>query len=294
MTMRYRDTILAPLGRIILEGGGLFLALFVIKSVLLKPVIALLPLSELAGKSLQGVVTICLIIAGYIAVVNLVEKRPVVELGLSRLGRDATMGLLGGLMAMSLVLITLWLAGAYTISTVAPSSGLLTGVIWIFLLALLEEILFRGVLYRVCEEHLGTLVALLVSALVFGGLHIFNDNANLVSVVSASLGGLFIGLFFTLTGRLWLPIFFHAGWNLAQTLGGIPLSGTEAFGRWLDSALAGPDWLTGGTFGPENSVVTLALCLAILLVCFRLARSRGLIRPLPRPVPRLEPKGPAS
>lgn len=223
-----------------------------------------------------------MIIGGYVLIAKRLEKRPVTELSPIRAGREAALGVVAGFGLMSAIIGVLWLLGAYSIAGIAATVLLIETVVWIFVLALLEEILFRGMLYRIIEQNLGTVAALSVSAVIFGGMHITNEDADLISVLSATLGGLLVGLLYTLTGRLWVPIFFHYGWNLSQIWWGTALSGTEEFGEFFDGRLEGPRWLTGGPFGPENSVLTLAVCAALLVGCFAHARRRGRLLPVRR------------
>jgi membrane protease YdiL (CAAX protease family) len=100
----------------------------------------------------------------------------------------------------------------------------------------------------------------ILSALIFGFLHIWNPNATLFSSVSIALtAGVILAMLYVITRRLWVPIGLHIGWNL--TLGGVygaPVSGGEP-GGIVVSDFTGPDWLTGGAFGPEASIITLCV-----------------------------------
>src|SRR5205085_9197084 len=125
-----------------------------------------------------------------------------------------------------------------------------------------EELIYRGVLYRVLEEGLGTVPALVVSAGVFGFTHGANPGATLASSAAIALeAGLLLGLAYTVTRSLWFPIGIHFGWNFAQ--GGIfnaPISGTQ-FPGMLNFKIVGPEVWTGGAFGPEASLVSVLVWL---------------------------------
>ncbi len=280
--MRIRNRYLDTVVRIPLEVILLIVPLFLIKKFLLKPALALLPLSETAAHTIQGLVTLLMILGAYILIVKLLENRAATELSPVKAGLEISLGLAAGFGLMSAILGTLWLLGVYSAASPTLTMQLIESIVWLFSLAPLEEVLFRGIAYRIVEQNLGTVAALVTSAAIFGGMHITNENADMTSVPSATLGGLFVGLFFTLTGRLWLPIFFHYAWNLSQIFWGTPLSGMGEFGRFFVGRLEGPAWLTGGAFGPENSVITLAACTTLLVGCFRLAQKRGLIVPFRR------------
>jgi membrane protease YdiL (CAAX protease family) len=125
-----------------------------------------------------------------------------------------------------------------------------------------EEIVFRGVVYRILENTFGTLTALIVSSVLFGLMHSTNPGATLFTSTAIALeAGLLLGLAYSATRSLWFPIGIHFGWNFAQ--GGIfsaPVSGFQ-FKGILDFRLSGPEILTGGSFGPEASIVALLVCL---------------------------------
>lgn len=129
---------------------------------------------------------------------------------------------------------------------------------------IVEEIMSRGIIFRISEDGVGTWGAILVSAFIFGFLHIWNPNATVFSCVSIALtAGVILGMLYVITRTLWVPIGMHIGWNL--TLGGIygaPVSGGEP-GGLLVARFSGPDWLTGGSFGPEASVITVLLFVLI-------------------------------
>jgi uncharacterized protein len=76
---------------------------------------------------------------------------------------------------------------------------------------------------------------------------------------------------------LWLPIFFHAGWNWAQVSLGVAVSGMEDLPNFVQSRLEGPDLITGGAFGPENSILTIGLVLILSLVAYYLTWKRGFV-----------------
>lgn len=280
--MKPRNRYLNAIAWIPLEVVLLIAPPFLIKKFLLKPALAALSLGEVAAGTIQGLVTLGMLVGGYVLLIRLVEKRNVAELSTVEIGRESALGLAASFGMMSGVIGVLWLLGAYSAGDPAFTATLVKSFVWLFVLALLEEVLFRGIAYRIIERNLGTVVALVLSATIFGGMHITNENATVISVLSAALGGLVVGLFYTITGRLWLPIFFHFGWNLSQIFWGTPMSGMTEFGKFFDGRLDGPAWLTGGAFGPENSVITLVACAALFVACFVFGRRRGLLVPYRR------------
>jgi len=131
------------------------------------------------------------------------------------------------------------------------------------------------VLFRVTEEGLGTWAALLISALFFGFAHAGNPGATAWSSAAIAIeAGLLFGLLYHVTRSLPVCMGLHAAWNFCQgTVYGIPVSGLKADG-WLVSTRTGPDWLSGGVFGAEASVVALTLCLLCSAALLALALRR--------------------
>lgn len=82
--------------------------------------------------------------------------------------------------------------------------------------AVAEEIVFRGLLFRILEEALGSWLALVISALLFGMYHLGNfEDPTLLSVASQTLGGIGFAAAYMLTRKVWLPIGLHWGWDFA-------------------------------------------------------------------------------
>jgi hypothetical protein len=165
------------------------------------------------------------------------------------------------------------------------------------LAGVLEEILIRGILFRILEQWLGSWIALAISAAIFGGLHFFNKGATPLDAAAISIeAGILLAAAYMLTRRLWLCIGTHIAWNFTQ--GGIfsvAVSGGENKGL-LSSRMVGPDWLTGGAFGAEASVVALGLCFAAGIVLLVLAIKKGNVVPpgwARRSAPELKPESAA-
>lgn len=134
-----------------------------------------------------------------------------------------------------------------------------------------EEIVFRGVLFRVTEEAGGTLLALLVSGAIFGALHGGNPHATWFSSLAIAIeAGILLGAAYAATRNLWLAIGIHSGWNFMEAgVFGWADSGTKSQGL-LNAPLHGPEILTGGAFGPEASIVAMGAC-SLLTLLFLIA-----------------------
>jgi uncharacterized protein len=217
----------------------------------------------------------------YLLLVRLVERRPLTELALRSLLPAAAGGMLGGVLLFSAVVGVLTLLGSYHVSGVNPDAPWLPALLMVGLGAGIgEEIIARGVLFRIIEEGLGTWVALIGSALFFGAAHIANPGATLWSSGAIAIeAGLLFGLLYHVTRSLYVCMGLHAAWNFTQgTIYGIPVSGTTANG-WLVSTRSGPDWLSGGVFGAEASVIALAVCLLCTIALLAWSLRNGTIMP---------------
>lgn len=204
-------------------------------------------------------------------------------------------GLVIGSALMSLVFAVQWALGWATVTTLfqiripsLPFAVALLGPFFFFVLvALTEELMFRGYLLRNMAEGLGStalgerralLLAWIGSSALFGLLHILNPNSSWVSTLILMLAGLMLGLPMILTGRLAMPIGLHLTWNFVQgnifdfPVSGNDFSGVTVFG--IDQT--GPALWTGGAFGPEGGLLGLAaVALGCVLVLLWLRRHHG-------------------
>lgn len=147
---------------------------------------------------------------------------------------------------------------------------------WLALSAMSEEVVSRGYLLQNLAAGSNAPTGILISAALFGFLHLTNPNAGPLAILNISLAGLFFGLYYLAEGTLWGPFGAHLAWNFAQGyLWGLPVSGIMTFERnpLLDFEASGSNWLTGGAFGPEGgAAVSLALIAATIVLLITLAR----------------------
>ena len=207
---------------------------------------------------------------------NLTERRPVSELALKRTWKDLGLGLLTGLLFFGVVVGLMALAGCYSITEahfrLIPQ---ISAFLYFFVVAVFEEIIFRGVLFRMIDDRWNTAVALIISALVFGFMHLPNQGATLWSSLAIAIeAGLLLGAAYKFTGTLWMPIGIHWAWNYTQgNVLGFAVSGNPVADKVFSPIISGPDWMTGGVFGAEASVpavvVGLLLTAVLLFKCKR-------------------------
>ena len=214
----------------------------------------------------------CLLL--YWVVVRSGEEREVPELALRPLLPELALGLLIGLLLMVASIGLLWALGAVTI-TPQPVKTVWNALRMAVQSGVVEETLLRLVVFRLLWRAFGVWAALAISALLFGFLHLANPNASMFAALCIALeAGVLLAAFYVLTGRAWLPIGVHAGWNFTQGwIFGLPVSGGHGGTGLLNGTLSGSELMTGGAFGLEASLPGLAVAtaagLAILAVAIR-------------------------
>jgi membrane protease YdiL (CAAX protease family) len=214
----------------------------------------------------------------YVAYVRVVERRPVTELATAGVARELLRGFVIGAALFAVTMAILRLTGVATITRGDGWHALASGLGSAVAAALVEETLLRAIFFRIVEESVGSVIALLASAALFGFLHAFNPGATLVSTVAIALeAGVLLAAAYMYTRRLWMAIGLHAAWNFTEGgIFGASVSGHDAHGLFI-SHFSGRPILSGGAFGPEASVVAVAVCLAAGIAL--LVRSRGHFRP---------------
>jgi membrane protease YdiL (CAAX protease family) len=240
-----------------------------------------------------------IMLAVYVAATRWIEQRPATELSPRRALPVLAAGIAGGIAMFALVMAILWLAGAYHPSGWSGLTEPAIGFVFWLAIGISEELLYRGMLFRLCSKILGTWGAMLVSAAFFGFTHASNQGATVIGIGSVALAGVFLAAAYVATGRLWLPIGLHAGWNFAEgSLFGTAVSGNTLGSPLLTGTISGPDILTGGAFGPEASIVAVLVVLAVTIFLLwqivRLRRGEPPIWSKQQPLPTATPVGESS
>jgi len=248
-----------PLVRIILGGSAIFGIGLTLKKFLFAPLPGILGIEGDTAKSIEYSLSILGVFVVYSLVFRLYERRKITELSGKHLIPETLMGFLVGFLSISFVLLILFIIGHFQILATYSATMLLLPLSAITLFALIEEILFRGILYRITEDSLGSLIALILTSIPFGVFHILNKYVNIYSIVCATLLGLLMGILYTLTKRLWLPISAHVGWNFAQVVFISNVSSITDYTGLFESRLEGSPLLIGGKFGIEDSLITIVL-----------------------------------
>jgi hypothetical protein len=235
----------------------------------------------LAAALLSGALMLWL----YRGEVRYFERRDVTELATVGAAWQVAVGIALGAALFSAVFAFLALGGYVRHVGFGGFAGLPAALATSFSAAIGEELVFRGAIFRIAEERLGTTAALIISAAIFGLLHAANPGATPVSTAAIALeAGALLGVVYSASRNLWLPMGLHFGWNFTE--GGIfsaAVSGGRSQGL-IDSALSGPALMTGGAFGPEASVIAVAVCCAAAATISLWTVRHGRWRPWRRPV----------
>jgi membrane protease YdiL (CAAX protease family) len=204
------------------------------------------------------------------------------ELGLAAAPRELSIGLVAGFVLFALVVAVAAAVDVYNIAGPGGTRDLLRVLVTVALApAVIEEIVFRGILFRWVEDFAGSWAALLLTSALFGLVHIYNPNATWFSSFAIAVeAGLLLGGAYMLTRSLWAPIGLHFAWNFTQGfVFDVPVSGTDQIGL-VDARLSGPELLSGGGFGLEASVIALTIATAAGRSLVVLAVRRGrLVQP---------------
>jgi CAAX protease family protein len=218
----------------------------------------------------------------YVGLVRSLERRATRELAPA--GMQAVAGIVLGLALFSSVFGLLHLIGVAQWQGISARFDVIPMLGASILAAVSEELAFRGGLFRILEESFGTATALALSAAIFGLLHGLNPGATVVSTVAIALeAGVLLGAAYALTRNLWFPIGLHLGWNFTEGgIFGVSVSGGPAAQGIFSVSLTGRTLLTGGRFGPEASLIAIAVCLAAAIVLLVFIVRRGRWRPMPR------------
>jgi uncharacterized protein len=185
------------------------------------------------------------------------------------------LGLWIGFVASSATVLIIYLLHGLQIArpTIHGTTILMSAAAWggAFLLsAIAEEFLYRGYAQFTLATGIGFWPAAAALSALFGFGHLSNQGENIIGALSVVSFGLLLCLFLRRTGTLWCAVGFHLGYDWSQTFFyGVPNSGFIPSHNLFHVTLNGPQWLTGGTVGPEASVIC-PLVLGVVAILFSL------------------------
>lgn len=213
---------------------------------------------------LISIIAAALTVATYLSFNRFIERRPNTDLTLNGAAREWGYGVFLGFAAMVATIGVIALLGGYRVTGHNGTEVLIGIAAMAIVSGVTEEILLRGIVFRLVEQWLGSIAALMFSAALFGALHLGNPNASWLAAFAIALeAGVMLGAIYMLTRRLWAAIGLHMAWNATQGgLFGVKVSGTDVQGI-LTSQSSGSDLLSGGAFGAEASIPAMIICTAL-------------------------------
>lgn len=252
-----------PLTRLAVFGGLTTLSLVVAQALLARVTSASPASSEARLEVYFWTLSLCLLLA-HAVVLRLYHDFDWSYVGLdgrAAASRTLALGVAVGALAIGVPSGLLLMAGQLQqVPSYAGNSATAMGLLLILLTpaALWEELAMRGYLFSALRERFGTTVALVVTSALFGLLHLMNAGATAWSTAAVTLAGGFLGMVRLATGSLYAAWAAHLAWNFVMA--GVlhsPVSGLGMNAPNYKIVDAGPDWLTGGPWGPEGGVAAM-------------------------------------
>lgn len=207
-----------------------------------------------------------------------VERRPFAAMGLP-LGKEAPRGFArgaaigGGFIALIVVLETIvgWLRPAPDAGTLLAWLEEMVGLALLLgVAAAAEELFFRGYAFQVLVEGAGVTLALILSTSMFVVVHLRNPAVTSLGLLNIAFAGLLMALVYLRTRSLWVAFGLHWAWNwVMAAVFDLPVSGVDFDVPGYDTLVIGPDFATGGAFGPEGGLLTTLLSLPLIVWVFR-------------------------
>ncbi|MET8115667.1 CPBP family intramembrane glutamic endopeptidase [Streptomyces prasinus] len=228
-----------------------------------------------------GLLVSVLAVLVYGWVVSKTEHRPATEVARKGAGAAIGRGMLIGVAMFGAVITNIYVNAHYEINGLGSVSGAVGLVGFMAAASVTEELIFRGILFRIIEERTGTWIALTLTGLLFGLSHLLNPDADLWGALAIAIeaGGM-LAAAYAATRTLWVPIGLHFGWNFAAAgIFSTEVSGNNTPQGLLDTMTSGPTWVTGGDFGPEGSVYAVLFGVLVTIGFMWLARKRGNLVP---------------
>ena len=273
----------APLGELAPRGPrSAWTRLAILFPVFLVVMVVTAPINDAASGGpvtalLVGVGTAALALWCYVALVRRLEHRRITELAPNEAARGLGRGALLGFALFTATILLIALLGGYRVTGWGSFDGLLIALGLMSCVAVTEELLFRGVLFRLLEEKLGTWGSIGCSGLLFGMVHVVNPDITFWGALAITVeAGFMLAAAYAATRSLWLPVGLHLAWN--ASLAGIYGTGggtDTGAGSLLEATMIGSGALSGGSSGPEASPIAILLCSALTVAFLVLAKRRG-------------------
>ena len=218
----------------------------------------------------------------FIFLVKFIEKNPLSTLGFVKRNwlKYLGWGILLSLLQMGVIALVYQVSGIGSFELNELSLEPILFILGLFPFWLLqggtEEVATRGWLLTRIAARTNLPLAIAISSSLFGFLHLGNSGVTFLSVLNIVLDGVLAGLLLVYTDSIWLVVAQHGTWNYVQgNLLGFQVSGTGADASIFSFTMgSGPDWLTGGAFGAEGSIITTLVLLLSVVIVYRLGERR--------------------
>jgi len=220
----------------------------------------------------DAVVSIVVFMLLYSLYVRFVEKRKAFEISREKSIVEFGWGILISFALVGFMVLLMYILGYYRVIETNSPQIIVDSLFFFGMGAFLQVLAFRVVLFRLFEESLGSWLAFILVAAIFSVAHIQNPNSSLWSTLALIITDILLVAAFIYTRRIWLVWSIHMGWNFFQDgIFGMPNSGITDFQSWIQPAISGPEWITGGSFGIEASVIAVCLSLAVAIVILKMS-----------------------
>ena len=278
--MTFKKLLNSPVTRIIL-GLIISFAVFIIAQQLSGKLLDLTTIDKDYRNLIRGIIASSFVIIAYILFYRKYEKREVGEFSSKGLLKNIVLGLLIGTILQILTITVIYFLGNIQIISINPISSIITPFAVAFSVAVFEEVLLRGIVFRIAEEKLGSHISLFLSALIFGAVHLMNPDSSLISSLCIGIVGYIFGAAYIYSRSLWLPIAIHFSWNFVQSgIFGAVTSGNEKTSSLFNTTISGSELITGGTFGPEGTIQATLFWLVVAIVfMIVITKQNKLIKP---------------
>ncbi|MBV9301974.1 MAG: CPBP family intramembrane metalloprotease [Acidobacteriaceae bacterium] len=203
-----------------------------------------------------------------------IERKPVSYFGLVSLNRSRNLfaGVAAGFLSLSLLMILLIVAGGFRLGPLSlrGSAALAWGLFWLLVFTFVgftEELMSRGYPLFALSQGIGFWPAAILMSALFGAGHLGNKGEDYIGIAAAMLAGVVLAFSLRWTGSLWWAIGYHLSWDWAETFFyGVSDSGQPSPQHFLSGTSAGPSWLSGGSVGPEGSILAIPILLLLAAV----------------------------
>jgi len=273
--------LLAGLLKLIVAAACFVGAIAAFKLIVYRALAAMFTWDPVTSSVVRPVGIFLAMVLSYWGFVHFYERRTARELA-PRLGWIVLAGVAGSA-SIGVTILTLYATRHFEVVAYHGwgAAGGVFGMLWIA--AALEEIAFRGILFRLIEERIGTAAAIVGSSVIFAVAHLANNGAGWISTIVATLAGIMWAELFVLTRNLWVTTAHHCCWNSTVFLTGVNLSGETEMraSAPFETITHGSALWTGGAFGPENCWINLVVMTAICVGLWSVTRHRGWVASSP-------------